>query len=126
MKSWRSSSPKGEFGATQDYFQAVKDTDVSIVCVGTPSTAAGHLNLEYIYKVSEQIAQSIKEKASFHIVVIRSTVLPGTNKKVGEIIEKVSGKQRNQGFTVISNPEFLREGSAVEDYYNPAVTVIGG
>ena len=116
----------GRIKATRDYLQAVKDTEVSIVCVGTPSTAAGHLNLEYIYKVAEQIAEAIKEKQSFHIVVIRSTVLPGTNKKVGDIIQQVSGKQRNQGFTVISNPEFLREGSAVEDYYNPAVTVIGG
>jgi GDP-mannose 6-dehydrogenase len=117
---------KGRIKATRDYMQAVKDTEVSIVCVGTPSTAAGHLNLEYIHKVAEQIAEAIREKESFHIVVIRSTVLPGTNNKVGDIIEQVSGKQRNQGFTVISNPEFLREGSAVEDYYNPAVTVIGG
>lgn len=116
----------GKIKATQDYRQAVLDTDISIICVGTPSSPAGHLNLEYIYNVSKQIAESIKDKSEFHIVVIRSTVLPGTNRKVGEIIEQVSGKHRNHGFTVISNPEFLREGSAVEDYYHPAVTVIGG
>jgi len=116
----------GRISATQDYKKAVMETDVSIICVGTPSTAAGHLNLDYIHGVAGQIGQAIKEKESFHTVVIRSTVLPGTNRKVGEIIEKSSGKKRNKGFTVVSNPEFLREGSAVEDYYNPAITIIGG
>jgi len=117
---------KGRISATKDFKQAVKETDISIICVGTPSTPEEHLNLTYIHKVASQIGESIKEKKSFHIVVIRSTVLPGTNRKVGEVIEHISGKNRNEGFAVISNPEFLREGSAVEDYYNPAVTVIGG
>ena len=116
----------GKIKATSDYRWAVMETELSIVCVGTPSTPAGHLNLEYIFNVARQIGESIKDKSTFHIVVIRSTVLPGTNRKVGEIIEEVSGKIRNQGFTVISNPEFLREGTAVKDYYNPAITVIGG
>ena len=111
--------------ATKDYKSAIKNTDISIICVGTPSTPEGHLNLEHIYKTAEQIGEAIKEKENFHIAVIRSTVLPGTNIKVGEIIEKTSGKQRNKGFAVVSNPEFLREGSAVEDYYNPPVTVLG-
>ncbi|MGV9206198.1 MAG: nucleotide sugar dehydrogenase [Promethearchaeia archaeon] len=111
--------------ATKDFKTAVKETDISIIAVGTPSTNEGHLNLEYIYKVAEEIGESIKDKDSFHIIAIRSTVLPGTNYKVGEIIEKVSGKKRNDGFAVVSNPEFLREGSAVKDYYNPPVTVLG-
>lgn len=111
--------------ATKDYKSAIKNTDISIICVGTPSTPEGHLNLEHIYKTAEQIGEAIKEKESFHIAIIRSTVLPGTNIKVGEIIEKTSGKQRNKGFAVASNPEFLREGTAVNDYYNPPVTVLG-
>lgn len=116
----------GRISATIDYIKAVKQTDISIICVGTPSSSQGHLNLKYIYKVAKEIGEIIRNKKSFHIVVIRSTVFPGTNIKVGEIIEQVSGKKRNKGYAVISNPEFLREGSAVHDYYNPAITVLGG
>ncbi len=112
--------------ATKNYSNAVNNTNVSIICVGTPSTNAGHLNLDYIYNTAKQIGESIKNKINFHVVVIRSTVLPGTNIKVGEIIEEYSGKKRNEGFAVVSNPEFLREGTAVADYYNPPVTVLGG
>ena len=116
----------GRISATDNYKEAVLNTEISIICVGTPSTPEGHLNLKYIYKVAEDIGESLREKDSFHIVVIRSTVLPGTNKKVGELVEQSSGKKRNEGFTIISNPEFLREGTAVQDYYNPAITVLGG
>ena len=111
--------------ATLDHKFAVSNSDVTIICVGTPSTNNGHLNLEYIYQTANQIGEALKEKESFHVIVIRSTVLPGTNNKAGEIIAEVSGKKRNIGFAVVSNPEFLREGSAVEDYYNPAITVLG-
>jgi len=111
--------------ATTDYKKAIKETDISIICVGTPSTKEGHLNLEYIYKVAKEIAEVINEKDKFHTIVIRSTVLPGTNKKIGKIVEQVSNKKRNVDFGVVSNPEFLREGSAVKDYYNPAITVLG-
>jgi GDP-mannose 6-dehydrogenase len=116
---------KGRIKATTDSKAAILFSDISIICVGTPSTNEGHLNLEYVYKVAEEIGNSLKEKAKFHIVVIRSTVFPGTNEKVGFIIENTSGKKRNKDFAVVSNPEFLREGSAVQDYYNPPVTVIG-
>jgi GDP-mannose 6-dehydrogenase len=116
---------KDRISATDNFKEAVLQTDISIICVGTPSDSHGHLNLNAIYETAKQIGQAIKEKDSFHIVVIRSTVLPGTNKKVGEIVEQSSGKKRNEAFSVISNPEFLREGSAVKDYYNPPVTVIG-
>lgn len=112
--------------ATTDFKDAVINSDLSIICVGTPSTPEGHLNLEYIFKVAKEIGEALRDKNSFHTVVIRSTVLPGTNEKVGELIAEVSGKNRNDGFSVVSNPEFLREGSAVADYYNPAVTVLGG
>ncbi|NVO21372.1 MAG: UDP-glucose/GDP-mannose dehydrogenase family protein [Bacteroidetes bacterium] len=116
---------KGNISATMDYRKAVHETDISILCVGTPSTPQGHLNLDYIYQTAEQLGESLRDKDSFHIVAIRSTVLPGTNARVGEIIEKASGKKRNEGFAVVSNPEFLREGTAVEDYFNPPLTVLG-
>lgn len=115
----------GRISATTDQIEAVKNTDVSIICVGTPSTGNGHLNLDYIYNTARGIGEALKEKDSFHVIAIRSTVLLGTNKKVGELIEQTSGKKRNVDFAVVSNPEFLREGSAVKDYYNPPVTVIG-
>lgn len=115
----------GRIKATADVNEAVSNSDVSIICVGTPSAPEGHLNLSYILKTAEQIGTALKDKSSFHVIVIRSTVLPGTNSKVGEIIEQVSGKKRNVDFSVVSNPEFLREGTAVTDYYNPPYTVIG-
>ena len=117
---------KGLLRATKDYKDAVLNTDITIVAVGTPSTKEGHLNLEYIFNTAKQIGSVLREKETFHIVAIRSTVLPGTNEKYGKIIEEFSGKKRNVDFTVVSNPEFLREGSAVKDYYHPSVTVIGG
>lgn len=115
----------GNISATSDFLYAVENSDVSIICVGTPSTNEGHLNLNYIYETAKQIGESISNKAIFHTIAIRSTVLPGTNEKVGEIIEKYSNKKRNVDFAVVSNPEFLREGTAVMDYYNPPVTVLG-
>lgn len=115
----------GRISATTDNIKAVKETDVSIICVGTPSTGNGHLNLDYIYNTARGIGEALREKDSFHVIAIRSTVLLGTNEKVGRIIEEASGKKRNEDFAVVSNPEFLREGSAVKDYYNPAVTVLG-
>lgn len=111
--------------ATHDYIKAVCDSDISIICVGTPSSKNGHLDLNYIIKVSEEIAEGIKAKRTFHLVVIRSTVTPGTNRKIGSLIEKLSHKMLNTDFAVVSNPEFLREGNAVSDFYNPAVTVLG-
>lgn len=115
----------GRIKATTDFKTAVRETEISIICVGTPSTKEGHLNLKYIYKVAEEIGEELQNKQDFHTIVIRSTVLPGTNKKIGKLIEKVSGKKRNVDFGIVSNPEFLREGTAVADYYNPAITVLG-
>jgi GDP-mannose 6-dehydrogenase len=117
---------KGSISATTCAEEAVHNTDLSIICVGTPPTENGHLNLAYIYKTAEQIGRALRKKESFHTVVIRSTVMPGTNRRYGEIIEEYSGKDRGADFSVVSNPEFLREGSAVHDYYHPAITVIGG
>ncbi len=116
---------KGLLEATMDYHYAVHNSEISFIVVGTPSSKEGHLNLNYIYGVAREIGEALKDKESFHVVAIRSTVLPGTNKKVGEIIEEASGKNRNVDFTVVSNPEFLREGTAVQDYLNPPLTLIG-
>lgn len=121
----RDASALNKIRATKNYIDALVNSELSIIAVGTPSTKEGHLNLENIYKVAEEIGEGLTHKEDFHIIVIRSTVPPGTNRKIGEIIEKSSGKSRNTDFAVVSNPEFLREGSAVWDYYNPAVTVIG-
>lgn len=115
----------GRIKATMNYKEAVKSSDISLICVGTPSSPHGQLDLRYVFKVAEEIGEAIKNKKGFHVVAIRSTVFPGTNKKVGEIIESVSGKKRNSDFGIVSNPEFLREGTAVKDYYNPPVTVLG-
>ena len=116
---------KGNISATNDFVKAVEESEISLICVGTPQSKEGHLNLDYIFNVTEEIAEGIKKKKSFHTVVIRSTVLPGTNKKVTETIENISGKKSGIDFAVVSNPEFLREGNAVKDFYNPAITVIG-
>ena len=116
---------KGYIRATKDSNEAVKNSDISLICVGTPSSSYGHLNLDYVYSVAEEIGRALKNKNTFHIIAIRSTVIPGSNIKVGEIVEKASSKKRNVDFGIISNPEFLREGSAVKDYYNPSLTILG-
>jgi GDP-mannose 6-dehydrogenase len=116
---------KGLIRATSNAMEAVRETEVSFICVGTPSTANGHLNLTAIFTVAREIAEGIKAKDDFHTVVIRSTVLPGTNERVRTLIEEVSGKRGGEAFTVVSNPEFLREGSAVKDFFAPVYTVVG-
>ena len=116
---------KGLLEASMDYHYTVHHSEISFICVGTPSSKEGHLNLNYIYSVAKQIGEALRDKETFHIVAIRSTVLPGTNKKVGEIIAEASGKVRGKDFTVVSNPEFLREGTSVEDYMHPPLTLIG-
>ena len=124
---------KGLMSATMDVREAVHATDVSFIVVGTPSSKEGHLNLSYIYAVAQQIGEALRDKELKsegikelrHIVAIRSTVLPGTNEKVGEIIAEASGLVRGKDFTIVSNPEFLREGTSVKDYFNPPLTLVG-
>ena len=122
---------KGLMSATTVAAEAIAETEVSFIVVGTPSSPEGHLNLNYIYTVAGRIGRALKEKKErgdikqMHLVAIRSTVLPGTNQKVGEIIAEESGLVRGVDFTIVSNPEFLREGTSVEDYFNPPLTLIG-
>jgi GDP-mannose 6-dehydrogenase len=116
----------GRLSATQDVFQAILDTELSFVCVGTPSQSNGNLDLRYIRRVCEQIGRVLREKTQWHTVVIRSTILPGTmHDIVIPVLEEFSGKQAGVAFGVCHNPEFLREGSAVKDFHCPPKTVIG-
>src|SRR4051812_517477 len=115
----------GRICATKDAISAILNSEVSIIAVGTPSGDNGHLNLHYIYKVARDIGEALTSKKEFHIIAIRSTVTPGTADKVARIMERASGKRRNEDFAVLSNPEFLREGTAVNDFFNPPLTLIG-
>jgi GDP-mannose 6-dehydrogenase len=116
----------GQLRATLDATEAVRETELSFVCVGTPSLANGNLDLRYIRRVCEQIGETLKGKAAWHVIVIRSTVLPGTMRRIViPILEETSGKKAGADFGVCHNPEFLREGSSVEDFTLPPKTVFG-
>jgi GDP-mannose 6-dehydrogenase len=116
----------GKISATNDMRNAILNTEISIVCVGTPSSEKGHLNLDYIFGVAKNIGETLKEKEGYHVIAIRSTIMPGTCEKVARIIEDASEKKCGLDFDVVDNPEFLREGTAVNDYFNPPITLIGG
>ena len=97
-----------------------------MVCVGTPSHANGNLDVRSVIRVCEEIGAALREKADFHVVVIRSTILPGTmHEVILPTLEKASGKTAGVDFGLSNNPEFLREGTAVEDFRNPPKTVVG-
>ncbi len=116
----------GRLRATQDPTAAIHETDISFICVGTPSQSNGNLDLRYIRRICEQIGQALRTKVVRHTVVIRSTILPGTMKKVViPTLEEFSGKRAGEDFGICNNPEFLREGSAVKDFRFPPKTVIG-
>lgn len=117
---------EGKLRATTDVREAVMGSDISLICVGTPSQLNGNLDLSFVRRVCEEIGSAIKDKDSFHVVVARSTMLPGSMRNVViPNLELCSGKKAAVDFGVCNNPEFLREGTAVYDYYNPPKTVIG-
>ena len=117
---------KGLISATTDAEKAIETTDISLVCVGTPSRANGSLNTSFIENACAQIAQCLKAKRGHHILVFRSTVLPGTNREIIiPALESISGKAEGKDFFVAFNPEFLREATAVYDFNNPPKTVVG-
>jgi GDP-mannose 6-dehydrogenase len=115
----------GLIKATLSVDEGILNSDLSIICVGTPNSVNGHLNLDYIYALAKDIAKVLDKKNTFHVFTVRSTVMPGTNDTISEIIESNSSCKRDIDFSVVSNPEFLREGSAIKDYFNPPVTLIG-
>jgi len=116
----------GRLRATDDSAHAIRETELSFVCVGTPSQANGNLDLRYILRICEQIGEALKSKTARHTVVLRSTILPGTMRKIViPTLEEFSGKKAGVDFGVCNNPEFLREGSAVKDFRCPPKTVIG-
>lgn len=116
----------GALTATLDADAAVRDTDASYVCVGTPSNSDGSVGLAYVSEVCGIIGRAIAEKSSFHSVIIRSTIVPGTMEEVCvPLLEAASGKKAGVDFGVGYYPEFLRESTAIADYYDPGLIVFG-
>lgn len=112
--------------ATTDVAAAVRGSDISFIAVGTPSKSNGDLDLSHVRDVCEQIGRALREKGAGHIVVIRSTVLPGTLRSlVVPSLEEASGRKAGEHFHVAVNPEFLRECTAIHDFDNPPFTIIG-
>ena len=112
--------------ATTDYGYALRNSDVTFICVGTPSKSDGSFDLSFVRAVAEEIGKQLKEKEEWHLVVVKSTVLPGTTRDVVlPIVEKHSGKRVGRDFGLAMNPEFLREGVAVKDFLEPDRIVIG-
>ncbi|MGH9377802.1 MAG: UDP-glucose dehydrogenase family protein [Terriglobia bacterium] len=116
----------GRLRATTDVAAAVRETEISFICVGTPSHSNGKLDLRHIEHVSQEIGQALGQKTSPHHVVVRSTILPGTTESVVvPALEAASGKRAGQDFAVVYNPEFMREGAAIADFFQPPFTILG-
>ncbi len=116
----------GRIRATASVEDAIRNSEISIICVGTPSRANGSLNLDAVEAVSSQIGKAIAGKKPGHLIVLRSTVLPGTVRgTVLPALERASGGKAGEHFSVVHNPEFLREGTAIRDFDRPPMTVIG-
>jgi len=116
----------GTLHATMDVNEAVRTSDVSLLCVGTPSRRNGSLDLTYLGRVSQQIGEALRDHGRYHVIVVRSTVLPGTtNELVIPTIERASGGTYGEDFGVAVNPEFLREGTAIRDFREPPFTLVG-
>ena len=112
--------------ATTSAAEAVNNSEVSLVCVGTPSNANGSLDLRYVTRVCAEIGSALRIKRERHVVVMRSTMLPGTLETVViPALENASGKRAGSDFGVCINPEFLREGSSLRDFYAPPFTILG-
>jgi UDPglucose 6-dehydrogenase len=112
--------------ATKDLAQAVLDSDISLIAVGTPFDGAT-IDLQYIRQVAREIGSVLREKPGYHVVVVKSTVVPGTTEDVVlPLLEEHSGKRAGQAFGVGMNPEFLREGEAINDFMDPDRIVLGG
>ena len=116
----------GKLRATTDSAEAVEASEISLICVGTPSNSNGSLDLAYVKRVCQEIGGALERKRERHTVVIRSTMLPGTVETVVvPTLEVYSGKKAGRDFGVCINPEFLREGTSLKDFYSPPFTLIG-
>ena len=116
----------GRLRATTDAADAINNSEVSLICVGTPSNANGSLDLTFIKRVCKEIGAALETKRERHTVVIRSTMLPGTIESVVvPALEVYSGKVAGRDFGVCINPEVLREGTSLRDFYAPPFTLIG-
>lgn len=116
----------GRLRATSDAVAAVEATEISFVCVGTPSLRNGKLDMRSIEQVCREVGRALSRKKGFHVVVLRSTILPGTTHTVAlPALESSSGRRAGEDFAVCVNPEFMREGSAVSDFHNPPFTILG-
>ena len=116
----------GRLTVTADPAEAILRSDVSIVCVGTPSASGGGLSTRYLESVSEEIGEALASKDGWHVVAFRSTMVPGTCENIlVPLLEQASGKRAGIDFGVCVNPEFLREGTSVWDFENPPKVVVG-
>jgi GDP-mannose 6-dehydrogenase len=114
------------FTATASATEAIQHTIVSFICVGTPSKKGGQPDLSHVERVSREIGEALRTKRGPHTVVVRSTMLPGSiEDAIVPHIESASGKHEGEDFHVLANPEFMREGSAIRDFYEPPFVVIG-
>lgn len=114
------------FTATDSATEAIQNSTLSFICVGTPSKKGGQPDLSHVEHVSREIGEALRAKSAPHTVVVRSTMLPGSIEGVViPAIESASGKREGRDFHVVANPEFMREGSAIHDFYEPPFVVIG-
>jgi len=117
---------RGKLTATMDVATAITRTEVSFISVGTPSAPDGRVSMKAVEEVVATIGRALRDKPGTHAIVMRSTVPPGTAETCTiPILERESGRKFGEGFTYYSNPEFLREGSSVKDFYAPPFTLIG-
>ena len=116
----------GNFRATASAHEAVHNSDISFICVGTPSKKGGQPDLTHVERVAREIGEALRTKKTPHVIVVRSTMLPGSiEHTISPAIEAASGKKEGTDFHVLANPEFMREGSAIRDFYEPPFVVIG-
>lgn len=117
---------RGNLRATTDSAAAILHGDVIMICVGTPSDANGNLNFQYIDRVYAEIAHALAETSDYKVISLRSTILPGIlSTRLLPLLVRDSGRQVGRDFGLVINPEFLREGSAIDDFRNPPFTLIG-
>ena len=122
----KKSIESGTLKAVDARDEAVAQTDATFITVGTPEQADGRIDLRFVVTAAEDIGLALKEKNSYHLVVVKSTVLPGTTRDVVKpILERTSGSNAGSDFGLCMNPEFLRQGSAIEDTLSPDRVVIG-